>query len=58
MRRPLYLASKQEARCFILCQNLTALYRLIYVVRLDEREGDIYILAVEEIEIVITRDGE
>ena len=58
MRRPLYPTSKQEARCFLLCQNLTTLYRLIYIVRLDERAGDIYILAGEELEIVITRDGE
>lgn len=58
MRRPLYPTSKQEARCFILCQNLTALYRPIYLVRLDEQAGDVCILAGEEIEIVITRDGE
>ncbi|MCY7322969.1 MAG: hypothetical protein LH660_14500 [Phormidesmis sp. CAN_BIN36] len=58
MRGSLHPTSRQEARCFILCQNLTALYRPIYLVRLDERAGDVCILAGEEIEIVITRDGE
>ncbi len=30
----------------------------IYIVRLDQRTGSIFLLAGEEIEVVITRDGE
>jgi hypothetical protein len=48
---------KQESQCFILCQNLTSMYLPIYLIRLDERTGNIFILAGEETEIIITRDG-
>jgi hypothetical protein len=58
MNRPLYPTSRQEAICFILCQNLTAMFVPINIVRLDERQGDVFILAGEGIVIVITRDGE
>ncbi|MCY7273171.1 MAG: hypothetical protein LH702_05365 [Phormidesmis sp. CAN_BIN44] len=58
MRRPPYPTSKQEARCFILCQNLTAMFVPVNVMRLDERQGKVFILAGEEIVIVISRDGE
>lgn len=58
MSRPLYPTSRQEAKCFILCQNLTAMFVPINIVRLDERTGDIFILAGSETAIVIYRDGE
>jgi hypothetical protein len=37
--------------------NLTAKYLLIALVRLEERTGKVFILAGEETEIVIGRDG-
>ncbi|MCY7322971.1 MAG: hypothetical protein LH660_14510 [Phormidesmis sp. CAN_BIN36] len=58
MRRPLYPTSKQEARCFILCQNLTAMFVPVNIIRLDERQGEVFILAGEEIVVVVSRNGE
>lgn len=49
---------QQAARCFVLCQNLTKMYLPIFLVRLDERTGNVFLLAGEETEIVITRDGQ
>jgi hypothetical protein len=57
MRYPSYPTSEQNLTCFILSQNLTTLLLAIFIVRLDERTGNIYILAGEETGIVITRDG-
>ncbi|WP_373873008.1 DUF6888 family protein [Microseira wollei] len=48
----------QALTCFIICQRLTNFYRPIFVVRLDRRIDKIYILAGEETEIVIDRNGE
>jgi hypothetical protein len=50
--------SAQESKCFILCHNLTSKYVSIHIVRLDERTGEIYILAGQETEIMISRKGE
>ncbi|WP_277932912.1 hypothetical protein [Nostoc sp. FACHB-892] len=36
---------------------MTTAYKLIYMVRLDERTGKIFILAGEDIEILISLDG-
>jgi hypothetical protein len=57
MRYPRYPTSEQNLTCFILSQNLTTLLLAIFIVRLDERTGNIYILAGEETGIVITRNG-
>jgi hypothetical protein len=43
---------------FILCQQLTMFYRPIYLVRLDKRTGKVVIIAGEETNIGIDRDGE
>jgi hypothetical protein len=43
-----YPTPKQNLICFILCQNLTTFLLPIFIVRLDERTGDIYILAGDE----------
>lgn len=59
-----YPTPEQNLTCFILSQNLTTLLLDISIVRLDERTGNIYILAGKEnneisieVGIVITRDG-
>ena len=44
--------------CFILCQQLTMFYSPIYLVRLDKRTGKVVIIAGEETNIGIERDGE
>jgi hypothetical protein len=58
MSKPLKPTSAQEAKCFILCQTLTDKYLSIHIVRLDERTSEIYILAGQETEILISPDGE
>ncbi|OUL36593.1 hypothetical protein BV372_06405 [Nostoc sp. T09] len=57
MRYPRYPTYEQNLTCFILSQNLTTLLLAIFIVRLDERTGNIYILAGEETGIVINRNG-
>lgn len=52
-----YPTSEQNLICFILSQNLTTFLLPIFIVRLDERTGNIYILAGEETGIVINRNG-
>ena len=49
--------SEQALKCVYLCQALTTVYRPIYMVRLDERMGKIFIIAGNDIEILISRDG-
>jgi hypothetical protein len=43
---------------FVLCCWATKLYQAINLVRLDERTGNVYFLAGEEIEIEIKPKGE
>ncbi|MBD2605162.1 hypothetical protein H6G81_11615 [Scytonema hofmannii FACHB-248] len=57
MRNSRYPTSEQSLICFILSQNLTTFLLPIFIVRLDERTGNIYILAGEETGIVINRNG-
>lgn len=57
MSSPVYPTPEQNKTCFILCQNVTSLFLPIFIVRIDERTGNIYILAGEETGILITRDG-
>jgi len=57
MAESLYPTSAQTLTCFIRCQAITTLLMPIHIVRLDERTGNIYILAGEELEITISRDG-
>jgi hypothetical protein len=57
MSSPFYPTAPQTLSCFILCQNVTNLFLSIFIVRLDERDGSIFILAGEEVGIIITQDG-
>jgi hypothetical protein len=52
-----YPTAEQNLVCFILSQNLTTFLLPIFIVRQDERTGNIYILAGEETGIVINRNG-
>lgn len=49
---------KQAVNCFIMGQRITQMYIPISLVRLDERTNDIFILAGEDIQILIDRNGE
>ena len=48
----------QTMQLFRICQELTQMYLPIYLVRLDERDNYIYILAGEEIEVRIAPTGQ
>jgi hypothetical protein len=43
--------------CFILSYWATKMYLPIFIVRLDERTGDVFFLAGEETEIIIPPNG-
>ncbi|MFM8296516.1 MAG: DUF6888 family protein [Microcystaceae cyanobacterium] len=49
--------SAQQLTCFILTYWLTKLYLPIYLIRIDERTKDVFLLAGEESEIVIFPNG-
>ncbi len=49
---------KQAVKCFLMCQQITQMYLPIFLVRLDERTNDIFILAGENIQILIDNQGE
>jgi len=49
--------TEQGLTCIRLCQALTNFYRSIEILRLDERDGSIFILAGEELQIQVYRDG-
>ncbi|WP_442945020.1 DUF6888 family protein [Nostoc sp.] len=40
-----------------ICQQLTKMYAPIYLVTTDSRTGDLIIIAGEEIEVSVSRDG-
>ncbi|WP_445300915.1 DUF6888 family protein [Microcoleus sp. BR0-C5] len=48
----------QLLKCFVVCYELTNMYQPIYIVRLDERTNNVYILAGETIEIEIYPNGQ
>jgi hypothetical protein len=49
--------AQQALKCVYLCQALTTVYKPIYMVRLDERTGKLFILAGEDIQILVSRDA-
>lgn len=49
--------AEQLLKCFIICSWATKMYVPINIVRLDERTGNVFILAGEDIEIEIERGG-
>jgi hypothetical protein len=47
----------QGIMCVTLCQSVTNTFIPIFIVRLDERTGNVFILAGDNIEIEIYRNG-
>jgi hypothetical protein len=47
----------QGITCITLCQSITNTFISISVVRLDERTGNVFILAGDNMEIEIYRNG-
>ena len=59
MTEPLFPTSAQTFTCFVRCQVTTCTFLLpIHVVRLDERDGTIYILAGDDLGIIVFRNGD
>lgn len=48
----------QCLKCFLLCANLTQAEVIIVLVTLDQRTGDIVVLAGEETDFSIKPDGD
>ncbi|MGF1542263.1 MAG: hypothetical protein ACFCU5_17765 [Pleurocapsa sp.] len=48
---------KQGITCIILCQSLTNTFTPIFIVRIDERTKNVFILAGEDIQIEIYPNG-
>jgi hypothetical protein len=53
----MFPAAEQGVQCIILCQFLTGTFTPIFVVRLDERTGHIFILAGDTIAVEIPCNG-
>jgi hypothetical protein len=49
--------AEQGITCIRLCQSLANTFTPIFVVRLDERTGNVFVLAGDNIEIEIYRNG-
>ncbi|PMB18949.1 DUF6888 family protein [Fischerella thermalis] len=58
MKKPVEPMPKQAIAAIIVCAQLTRVYKRIDLVRLDERDGSIYILANDSIEAQIKPNGE
>ncbi|WP_437126752.1 DUF6888 family protein [Planktothrix tepida] len=48
---------KQAQTCLIVCQYLSNCYQDIHLFRFDDQTGEVYILAGEEIEIIVLSNG-
>ncbi|WP_414578117.1 DUF6888 family protein [Anabaena sp. CCY 9402-a] len=49
--------AEQGIMCVTLCQSLTNTFTPIFIVRLDERTGNVFILSGDNIQIEIYRNG-
>jgi hypothetical protein len=49
---------EQTTQMYRICSSLTQMYLPIYLIRVDERTGDLIILAGEETIAVIDKQGE
>jgi hypothetical protein len=52
----IYPTAEQAIPCLIVCQMLSNLYRDIQVFRFDDKTGDVFILASDELQIIVPRD--
>ncbi|MEO0684111.1 MAG: hypothetical protein AAFY76_03445 [Cyanobacteria bacterium J06649_11] len=49
--------AEQAMELYKMCQNLTSMYLPINLVTIDERTQSVYVLAGEELEILISNKG-
>ncbi|MGH2416485.1 MAG: DUF6888 family protein [Microcystaceae cyanobacterium] len=54
----MYPTDKQAQACLRVCQMLSSYYRDIQLFRFDEQLGYVYILAVNEIQIIVPSNGD
>ena len=53
----IYPTTEQAIACIVVCQWLSNCYRDIHLFRFNDQVGYIFILAGDELEIVVSRDG-
>ena len=56
--KPINPTNKQAQACLRVCQMLSNSYKDIHLFRFDERLGNIFILAGDDIQIMIPPSGE
>lgn len=54
----IYPTIPQAFACLRVCQMLSGYYRDIYLFRFDDQIGSVYILAAEEIQIIVPPNGD
>ncbi|WP_404800341.1 DUF6888 family protein [Amazonocrinis nigriterrae] len=50
--------TEQALSCVRVCQMLSNLYKDIRLFRFDDRTGEVYILAADELQIIVYPNGE
>lgn len=53
----IYPTSEQAIKCLIVCQMLSNCYRDIRLFRFDEQMADVYILAGDNVQIIVPPSG-
>jgi hypothetical protein len=53
----MFPTAEQGIQCIIQCQFLTSTFTPIFVIRMDERTGHVFILAGDTIEVEIYGNG-
>jgi hypothetical protein len=52
-----YPTTRQALMCLILCQSLSDLHRDIQLFRFNQQRGYVFIMAGEDLQILVFRDG-
>lgn len=53
----IYPTTRQALMCVIICQYLSNFYREIQLFRFSDTTGNVFILAGDELQILVFRDG-
>jgi hypothetical protein len=52
----IYPTAEQAITCLIVCQMLSNLYRDIQLFRFDDQTGEVFILAGDELQVIVPRN--
>jgi hypothetical protein len=55
--KTIYPTTRQALMCIIICQYLSNFYRDIQLFRFSDITGNVFILAGDELQIIVFRDG-